>query len=106
MANSIPGIGGSSASQQVDIVETSRASKQSVQSTSQSASDPASSTPVSDATSLSNLGNFIATAAKLAGAQSSIRPEVVASFKAQIAAGTYHPDPDEVAASVAAALRS
>lgn len=106
MANSIPGIGGSSASQQVDIVETSRASKQSVQGTSQSASDPASSPQASDSTSLSNLGNFIATAAKLAGAQSSIRPEVVASLKAQIAAGTYHPDPDEVAARVAAALKS
>jgi flagellar biosynthesis anti-sigma factor FlgM len=106
MANSIPGIGGSSASQQVDIVETSRASKQSVQGTSQSASEPASSPQSSDSTSLSNLGNFIATAAKLAGAQSSIRPEVVASLKAQIAAGTYHPEPDEVAASVAVALRS
>ena len=106
MANSIPGIGGSSASRQVDIVETSRASKQGVAGTSQSASDRAASPPASDTTDLSNLGNFIADAAKAASAQSSIRPELVASLKAQIAAGTYRPDPDEVAARVAAALKS
>jgi flagellar biosynthesis anti-sigma factor FlgM len=106
MANSIPGIGGSSSSQQVDIGETSRASKQSVQGASQNSGDLASPVQVGDTTSLSNLGNFIATAVRRAGGQSSIRPEVVASLKAEIAAGTYHPDPNEVAASVAASLRS
>jgi len=106
MANSIPGIGGSSPGPQIDLLETSRASKQGVQGASSSASDRAPSTPVSDATELSNLGNFIARAAKLAGAQGSIRPEVVAALKAQIAAGTYRPDPDEVASRVAAALKS
>lgn len=105
MANSIPGVGGSSSSPQVDILGTSRASTQSVQPTAQSASNSAS-VQLSDATNLSSLGNFIATAVQLAATQSSIRPEVVASLKAQIAAGTYSPDPDEVAASVAAALKA
>jgi anti-sigma28 factor (negative regulator of flagellin synthesis) len=53
---------------------------------------------------LSALGNFIGTAAKAAMAQNSFRADLVASLKAQIAAGTYHPDPDEVAARVAAAI--
>ena len=106
MANSIPGIGGSSSSQQVDVLETSRATKRNVQDVAQGANDPASTSEASDATSLSNLGSFIATAARRAGAQGSVRPEVVASLKAQIAAGTYHPDPDEVASRVAVALRS
>jgi hypothetical protein len=105
MANLIPGIGGSSSSQQVDLVETSRAAKQGVQGAAQSVEDPASPASVGDATSLSNLGSFIATAAKRAGGHTSIRPEIVASLKAQIAAGIYHPDPDEVAARVAAALK-
>ena len=105
MANSIPGIGGSSSSQQVDLVETSRAAKQGFQGATQSADDPASPARVGDSTSLSNLGGFIATAVKRAGVQTSIRPELVASLKAQIAAGTYHPDPDEVAARVVAALK-
>ena len=106
MANSIPGIGGSSSSTQVDVAETSRASKEQVQDSSSGRADLASSIQAGDTTSLSNLGNLIARSARLAGAQRSIRPELVASLKAQIAAGTYHPDPDEVAARVAAALKS
>lgn len=106
MANSIPGIGGSSSSQQVDVSETSRATKRSVQDAAQIANDPAPPGQASDATSLSNLGSFIATAARRAGGQGSVRPEVVASLRAQIAAGTYQPDPDEVASRVAVALRS
>jgi len=105
MANSILGVGGSPSSQQSGMVETSGASKRDVQSTSQTASDLASSEQPSDTTDLSDLGSFIATAAKQAGAQSSIRPDLVASLKAQLAAGTYHPDPDEVAARVAAAIK-
>ena len=106
MANSISGVGGSSSAAQVDILQTSRASKQGVQGATQSVSDPASSAQTGDATVLSNLGNLIANAAKLAGTQGAIRPEVVASFKAQLSAGTYHPDPDAVATSVAAALKT
>lgn len=106
MANSIAGIGGSSASQQVDIVETSRASKKGVHGASTNANDQASSTPSNDATNLSSLGSFIATVAKLAGPQGSIRPEVVAALKERIAAGTYRPDPDEVAARIEDALKS
>ncbi len=106
MANSIAGIGGSSSSQPVDIAETSRAAKQGVQESSTNPNDPVASTPGGDATELSNLGSFIATAAKLAGAQGSIRPAVVAALKGQIAAGAYRPDLDQVAARVAAALKS
>jgi flagellar biosynthesis anti-sigma factor FlgM len=106
MANSIPGIGGSSSSAQVDLLETSRAAQQGVQNTPLSASDPAAPVPAGDAASLSSLGSFIATVAKLAGSQSSIRPDKVAFLKAQISSGTYQPDPDAVAARVAAALKS
>jgi flagellar biosynthesis anti-sigma factor FlgM len=105
MANSIPGIGGSSPSNQVDIVETSPASKQDIAGSPQSAGDSAASQPATDTTDLSSLGSFIAGAAKAANAQSSIRTGLVASLKAQIASGTYRPDPNEVAARVAAALR-
>jgi anti-sigma28 factor (negative regulator of flagellin synthesis) len=105
MANSIPGVSGSASSAQVDIVETSRASKQEVQGATQSAAEPASSLLAGDATVLSNLGTFIATAARTASLRSSIRPDLVASLKAQLAAGTYHPDPDEVAARVVAAIK-
>jgi anti-sigma28 factor (negative regulator of flagellin synthesis) len=106
MANSIPGIGGSSSSQQIDILKTAGASKHGIQSASKAASDPVASTQIGVATDLSNLGTMVATAAKRAIASSAIRPEVVASLKAKIAAGTYHPDPDAVAARVAAAIRS
>jgi len=105
MANSIPGIGGSSSSPPIDLADTSRASKKDVQGVLPGAGAPASSLRAGDAIDLSNLGTFIATAAKQAGAQSSTRPELIVSLRAQIAAGTYHPDPDEVAARVAAAIK-
>ena len=105
MATSILGVGGSPSSQQSGTVETPRASTRGVQGASQTASNTVSSLQASDTTDLSDLGSFIATAAKQAGAQSSIRPDVVASLKAQLAAGTYHPDLDEVAARVAAAIK-
>jgi flagellar biosynthesis anti-sigma factor FlgM len=105
MANSITGIGAAAAGQ-TDLLQTSQASQQTVQGPSPSASDPAPTTQVSDATNLSSLGNFIATAAKRASGQSSMRSDLVASLKAQIASGTYHPDPNAVAARIAAALKS
>lgn len=61
--------------------------------------------PVTDKTSLSTLGDAVSTAARSAAAQSSFRPELVASIKSQIAAGTYNPDPTAVANNVAAALK-
>jgi flagellar biosynthesis anti-sigma factor FlgM len=105
MANSITGIVGTAAGQ-ADLLATSQASQQTVQGASPSANDPAPTTQISDATNLSSLGSFIATAAKRASGQSSMRSDVVASLKAQIASGTYHPDPNAVAARVAAALKS
>jgi flagellar biosynthesis anti-sigma factor FlgM len=105
MANSIVSVGGTSPNTQTDILEVSRAPQQGVQSSSQSSNDAVAPSEVGDATELSGLGNFIATAAKRASGQSSMRSDLVASLKAQIAAGTYHPDPNEVAARVAAAIR-
>jgi len=61
--------------------------------------------PVTDTTNLSTLGDAVSTAARSAAAQSSFRPELVASLKSRIAAGTYKPDPIAVANSVAAALK-
>ncbi len=106
MANSISGIGGSAPSPQIDLLGTSAAAKQTVLGGSQGAGEITSPTSEGEATSLSSLGSFIARASALASSQSSIRPEVVASLKSQIAAGTYKPDPDEVAARIAAALKS
>jgi len=106
MANSISGIGGSASSPQVDLLETSAATKQAALGGSQGASEITSPAVESDATSLSSLGSFIARMSALAAGQSSIRPEVVASLKSQIAAGTYKPDLNEVAARLAAALKS
>jgi flagellar biosynthesis anti-sigma factor FlgM len=105
MANSITGIGGAAAGQ-TDLLQTSQATQQTVQGQSPSANDPLATTQISDATSLSSLGSFIATAAKRASGQSSTRSDLVASLRAQIASGTYHPDPNAVAARVAAALKS
>jgi negative regulator of flagellin synthesis FlgM len=103
MANSITSIGGSSPNNQVDLLETTRATQQSVQGTQ---SSTAIAPQAGDATNLSSLGNLIATAVKHASGQSSMRSDLVASLKAQIAAGTYNPDPNEVAARVAAAINS
>lgn len=104
MANSIAGVGGASPSPQTDILEVSRAPQNSVQGSPRSTS-AAEPPKINDATELSSLGNFIATAAKRASGQSSMRSDLVASLKAQIAAGAYHPDPNEVAARVAAAIK-
>jgi|SRR5580698_3372352 negative regulator of flagellin synthesis FlgM len=104
MANSITGVGSSSSAGQAELIQTSRTSAQSIQNASQS-EVAAAPTEVTDATDLSNLGNLIATAAKRAGTQPSIRSGLVASLKAQIAAGTYNPDLNQVAARVAAAIK-
>jgi|ERR1700683_2268231 flagellar biosynthesis anti-sigma factor FlgM len=106
MANSITGIGGAATAGQADLLATSQASQQTVQGSSPNANDPVATAQISDATNLSSLGNFIATAAKRASEQSSMRSDLVASLKAQIASGTYHPDPNAVVARVAAALKS
>ncbi len=106
MANSISGIGGSTSSPQVDLLGTSAAIRQAGVGGPQGASEITSPAVEGDATSLSNLGSFMSRASALAAGQSSIRPDVVASLKSQIAAGTYKPDPNEVAARIAAALKS
>ena len=106
MANSILNIGGAAVSQQTNLQETSRASQQTIQDGSRSIKDPVASSQTGDSTNLSTLGNFISTAIKRASTQSSMRSDLVASLKARIASGTYNPDPNAVAARVAAALKS
>ena len=103
MANPIQGVGGALPAPQIENAGASQASRQSV-SASPQAADVAPQQQAGDGADLSALGNFIGTAAKAAMAQNSFRADLVASLKAQIAAGTYHPDPDEVAARVAAAI--
>ena len=106
MANSITGVGGASSGGQAELIQTSRTSQQGVQNASRTGEAASAPGQVTDATDLSKLGNLIATAAKRAGGQSSIRSDLVASLKAQISAGTYNPDPNQVAARVAAAIKS
>jgi len=59
-----------------------------------------------DATSLSPLTNFLGTAISGAQSQSSVRPDLVAQLRAQLAAGTYQPDKTAVAASVYRAIKA
>ncbi len=102
MANPVQGVGGALSAPQI---ENAGASRQSAGAPSQAA-DVALQQQPGDRADLSALGKLIGTAAKAAIAQNSFRADLVASLKAQIAAGAYHPDPDEVAARVAAAIRS
>jgi len=105
MANSILGIINNASSQKADATKTSGAGKTLAQNALQADEQPPLS-QIHDAPELSDLGALVATVAKRAGTQGSIRSDLVASLRAQISAGTYNPDPDEVAASVAAAMRS
>jgi flagellar biosynthesis anti-sigma factor FlgM len=102
MANTITGIA-PSASQQTDPVEISGASKPDATTTAQAADSSTSASQASDATELSNVATIIA-ASRQAAAQPAIRSQLVASLRAQIASGTYHPDPNDVAARVAEAI--
>jgi flagellar biosynthesis anti-sigma factor FlgM len=105
MANPVQGVGGALSAPQIENAGASQASRQSAGAPSQAA-DVALQQQPGDRADLSALGKLIGTAAKAAIAQNSFRTDLVASLKAQIAAGAYHPDPDEVAARVAAAIRS
>jgi flagellar biosynthesis anti-sigma factor FlgM len=61
--------------------------------------------PATDSTTLSPAGGMVAAATRAAGAIKPVRTELVARIKAQIAAGTYRPDPASVAQRVAAELK-
>jgi len=105
MANSIQGVGGSNSP--AGQAQTAAASvKPIAERASQAGLDGTGARPVSDATDLSTLGNFVKSTTVAASSRSSFRPELVASLKSQIAAGDYHPDPSAVAARVAAAIRA
>jgi flagellar biosynthesis anti-sigma factor FlgM len=71
-------------------------------------STPASETSATptDSTSISSIGNLLSGVTQSARAQQSVRPDVVARIKSQLAAGTYKPDATAVAASVYRAIRA
>jgi anti-sigma28 factor (negative regulator of flagellin synthesis) len=72
----------------------------------QSAQDAAKvEAPPKDAASFSPLSAMLTSATQAASAQQSIRTNLVAMLKSQIADGSHRPDPDAVAARVAAALK-
>lgn len=104
MANSIVVVGSASSSQPIDLAEASRTSKPNPADSSLSPDDWSLTANPGVATDLSDLGTFISSTAKQASARSSIRVDLVSSLKAQIEAGTYRPDLNEVAARVAAAI--
>lgn len=64
---------------------------------------PTTSEP--DRTDLSGPGRIFGSALKTLGSLSSVRPELVAELKANIATGNYQPDAAQVAQAVGRALR-
>jgi anti-sigma28 factor (negative regulator of flagellin synthesis) len=60
--------------------------------------------PAGDHTALSGLADTVRAAISQASALSSFRPELVAQLKSAIASQSYTPEPDQVAARVAAAI--
>ena len=103
MANSIPSLGTTSGNQS-EPLEISGTSKPDVKATAQTKDGSASVHESSDATEFSNVATVIA-ASRQAATRPAVRTELVNSLRAQIASGTYRPDPDLVAARVAAGIR-
>lgn len=101
MANPIRDIG----VQQSELaVETaSAASARAVRRDPQGASVEPTIQPVSDSTSLSPLGGLVGSAKSIS--VQSFRADLVARLKAQVASGTYRPDPNLVAERVSAAVK-
>jgi hypothetical protein len=104
MANPVQGVGGGLSAAQIEIAGAAQAAPQSITASSR-ATAVASQQQPTDATDLSALGSLLGSAVKLASAQTSFRAGLVSSLKAQIAAGSYRPDPDMVAARVAAGIK-
>jgi len=104
MANSVTGIGGAS-SPQSEPLEIAGTSKADAQAGSLTGTGSSSEPQASDATELSNVAAVIA-ASRRAATAPTIRTSLVSSLRAQIAAGTYRPNLDDVAARVAVAIKS
>ena len=101
MANIISGISNSIRPADVQAVDQAAdapaAARRPVDSQAAAASE-------SDRADLSGAGQILSRALQTVGSLSSFHPDLVKELKAQIASGTYQPDPSEVAKAVANAL--
>jgi anti-sigma28 factor (negative regulator of flagellin synthesis) len=103
MASAIQGTNGTLPEPQVDLVSAVAGTGSAGNSVAVAA--PATPPPATDdSTDISALSAILANAVAAASAQSSIRPPLVASIKAQIAAGMYGPSLSSVADAIARAL--
>ena len=106
MASSIQGLNGALPDQPIDLVSASKISgtQAAADATQVAPTPPPPPREVNDATDLSALSAILARAVSAASAESPIRPPVIASIKAQIAAGMYGPDLSSVADAIVRAL--
>jgi|SRR5689334_9691227 hypothetical protein len=105
MATSIQGLNGALPDLQIDLASASKVSgSQAPADATQAASVAPPATAANDATDLSALSAILANAVASASAQSPVRPPVVATIKAQIAAGMYGPNLSSVATEIIRAL--
>lgn len=105
MASLIQGLNGALPDQQIDLVSASKVSgSQAPGDATQVAPTPPPPQAANDATDLSALSAILANAVATASARSSIRPPLIDSIKAQIAAGMYGPDLSSVAQAIMRAL--
>jgi anti-sigma28 factor (negative regulator of flagellin synthesis) len=101
MANSIRDIAGTLPGSQVE--PSTRTGGASVHSHAAASSDN-NVQPAGDHTALSGLADTVRAAVSQASALSSFRPELVAQLKLAIASQSYTPEPDQLAARIAAAI--
>jgi anti-sigma28 factor (negative regulator of flagellin synthesis) len=101
MANSIRDIAGTLPGSQVEPSTRTGGASVSNYAAESSANDVQ---PASDHTALSGLADAVRAAISQASALSSFRPELVAQLKSAIASQSYTPEPDQVAARIAAAV--
>ena len=105
MVSSIQGLNGALPDQQADLASASKISgSQASGDATQVAPTPPPPQGVNDSTDLSALSAILSRAIATASAESTIRPPLIDSIKAQIAAGTYGPDLSSVAAAIVRAF--
>jgi hypothetical protein len=105
MVSSIKGLNGALPDQQIDLASASKIAGNRVPGfTTQLAPTPPPALEVTDTTDLSALSAILARAVEAASAQSTIRPPLIDSIRAQIAAGVYGPELSSVAEAIVRAL--
>jgi anti-sigma28 factor (negative regulator of flagellin synthesis) len=102
MANSIWDIAGAVAGAQVE--PATGVPSASVPNAPASSNDNGLQAPSGDHTALSALADTIQEVIRQASSLSSFRPELVAQLKSAIANQSYNPQPEQVAARIAAAI--